>query len=131
LMTLPEGRFNNLLGTTSSGSMPHALCSAPVINIGSGQDQTIHGLVEVVTAAVGYQGETFWDSSKPDGTPQKLLEISTLKSLHWEPTILLPDGVKHLYAWYVNQCWNEDRQVVADGVSEGSLLPRGHNNDHC
>ena len=130
-MTLPDGQFNNLLGTTSGGSTRHAPRSAPLINIGSGQDQTIHGLVEVVTAAVGYQGETFWDSSKPDGTPQKLLEISTLKSLHWEPTILLPDGVKHLYAWYVNQCWNEDRQVVADGVSEGSLLPRGHNNDHC
>jgi GDP-L-fucose synthase len=50
---------------------------------------------------VGFEGEIDWDSSKPDGTPRKLLDVSRLEALGWKPTIALEQGIKSTYEWFV------------------------------
>lgn len=70
------------------------------VNVGSGTDVTIQELAELVARTVGYQGRTAWDASKPDGTPQKLLDISLLRSLGWQPTISLEAGIATTYRWF-------------------------------
>ena len=70
------------------------------INVGVGQDLSIKELAELIQKAVGFQGAIHWDSSKPDGTPRKLLDVSRLKALGWEPTIKLADGIDSTYQWY-------------------------------
>ncbi|PYE20202.1 GDP-L-fucose synthase [Williamsia limnetica] len=70
------------------------------VNVGTGEDQTIAEIANVVADAVGYSGGTTWDSSKPDGTPQKLLDVSTLRSSGWSPSISLADGIASTVAWY-------------------------------
>jgi GDP-L-fucose synthase len=77
-----------------------ALChqeSAPLVNIGCGQDQTIGELASLVAEVVGFQGQIIWDSSKPDGTPRKLLDVSRLFSLGWRPRVGLLQGVARAY----------------------------------
>ena len=71
------------------------------INIGCGKDLTISELVEIIASIVGFGGKIKYDSSKPDGTPRKLLDVSRLKSLGWEPSISLEEGIKLAYGWYV------------------------------
>ena len=73
----------------------------PLINIGCGIDQTIRNITELVGEVVGYGGEVCWDKNKPDGTPQKLLDISQIKRLGWRPKIDLRDGIKSVYKWYL------------------------------
>ena len=73
-----------------------------IINIGWGRDQNILELVEMVSDVVGFKGDIKWDGTKPDGTPQKLLDVSRLASLDWQPTITLKDGIHQVYEWYVN-----------------------------
>jgi GDP-L-fucose synthase len=70
------------------------------INIGCGRDVTIRELAESVAAVVGYKGRIGFDSSKPDGTPRKLLDIDLLRSLGWEPRIGLQGGLAQTYRWY-------------------------------
>jgi GDP-L-fucose synthase len=70
------------------------------LNIGCGQDSTIRELAEAIRAAVGFEGETVWDASKPDGMPRKLLDVSRLSALGWSPRIKLTDGIRHTYDWY-------------------------------
>ena len=72
-----------------------------VINIGWGNDQTIQELAELIAKIVGYQGDIKWDSSKPDGTPQKLLDVSRLTKLGWRAKIELTEGIRQVYRWYV------------------------------
>lgn len=71
-----------------------------IVNIGTGEDVTIHELTELVRSAVGWEGEIVWDSSKPDGTPRKLLDVSKLAGLGWRAQIPLEDGVKETVAWF-------------------------------
>ncbi len=71
------------------------------INVGTGVDCSIAQLAELMAEVVGFQGKIVFDASKPDGTPRKLLDVSRLKSLGWEPQITLPDGLKATYAWFV------------------------------
>ncbi len=73
-----------------------------IINIGTGEDVTIKGLAEMVRDAVGYNGEIVWDTTKPDGTPQKLLDVSKIHALGWHHKIALPDGVAQTYKWFTN-----------------------------
>jgi GDP-L-fucose synthase len=73
------------------------------INVGSGKDIHIRELAEVIQAVVGYEGAVSWDISMPDGTPRKLLDISRLTQLGWQPRISLRDGIKNTYAWYLAQ----------------------------
>jgi GDP-L-fucose synthase len=71
------------------------------INIGVGEDLTIRELAESIQRVVGYRGEIQFDSSKPDGTPRKLLDVTRLHSLGWRAKIPLLEGLEQTYAWYV------------------------------
>lgn len=71
------------------------------INIGSGKDLTIKDLAELIKDIVGFTGEIDWDTSKPDGTPRKLLDASRINSLGWVPTISLSEGISSTYKWFV------------------------------
>jgi GDP-L-fucose synthase len=70
------------------------------VNVGTGTDVTIRELSDMVAAATGYVGEVKWDTSKPDGTPRKLLDVSTLMNSGWQPRISLSDGIASTVAWY-------------------------------
>jgi GDP-L-fucose synthase len=70
------------------------------LNVGSGEDLSIRNLAEKVAAAAGFSGEIEWDSSKPDGTPKKVLDVSRIKALGWKPTITLDEGIASTIAWY-------------------------------
>jgi GDP-L-fucose synthase len=70
------------------------------INIGTGEDVSIAELADLVRTAVGFAGRITYDSSKPDGTPRKLLDVSRLKALDWAPKISLADGIASTYAWF-------------------------------
>lgn len=72
-----------------------------IVNIGTGEDVTIKELAELIRDTVGYKGELDWDTSKPDGTPRKLLDVSRLHGLGWKHKISLPEGVKDTYNWYL------------------------------
>ena len=73
-----------------------------IINIGWGRDQTILELAQMVSKEVGFTGDVKWDGAKPDGTPQKLLDVSRLSKLGWQPTITLKEGIREVYQWYLN-----------------------------
>ena len=70
------------------------------INVGTGEDLTIFDLAHTVANVVGYEGDLLWDTSKPDGTPRKLLDVTRLRSLGWDPRIGLVDGIRSTYDWY-------------------------------
>ncbi len=70
------------------------------VNVGSGEDLSILSLAELVAETVGFEGDIKTDSSKPDGTPRKLMSIDYLKSLGWKPEIPLSEGLAHTYRWY-------------------------------
>ena len=69
-------------------------------NVGTGCDVTISELAKMVQETVGHKGEIFWDTSKPDGTPRKLLDCSRLNDLGWESKISLQDGLREVNKWY-------------------------------
>ena len=71
------------------------------INIGYGCDVSIAELAEMVRDVVGYKGEIYFDTTKPDGTFQKLMDSSKIFSLGWKPKIALKDGIKQTYEWYI------------------------------
>jgi len=73
------------------------------INVGSGKDIHIAELAEVVQEVVDYEGAVSWNTSMPDGTPRKLLDISRLTQLGWKPRISLSQGIKSTYKWYLAQ----------------------------
>jgi GDP-L-fucose synthase len=73
------------------------------LNVGCGVDITIKELAETVARVVGFKGTLEWDSSKPDGTPQKLLDTSKINQLGWTPVIDLEDGIRDTYNWYLDQ----------------------------
>lgn len=70
------------------------------VNVGSGSDLTIREIADTIAAAVGFTGETHWDSTKPDGTPQKLLDVSKIVSVGWRPQIDLVEGIARTISWY-------------------------------
>jgi GDP-L-fucose synthase len=72
----------------------------PIVNVGWGQDVTIRELAEIVLATVGYHSRLIFDSTKPDGTPRKLLDVSRLTNLGWKARIPLKSGIEQTYAWF-------------------------------
>jgi GDP-L-fucose synthase len=70
------------------------------LNIGTGEDLSIKALAGIVAKSAGFTGEIEWDSSKPDGTPRKVLDVSRIKALGWKPTITLEAGITSTIAWY-------------------------------
>lgn len=76
--------------------------SAETINVGVGEDLSISDLANLVAQTVGFEGTLVQDRTKPDGTPQKLLDVSRLKALGWEASIDLPQGIASTYDWYLS-----------------------------
>lgn len=81
------------------------------INVGTGTDVTIRELAETVRDIVGFPGEILWDTSKPDGTPRKLLDVSRLHELGWHHSIELADGIRSTYQWYLDDYDHSRDQV--------------------
>ncbi|KXS43220.1 MAG: GDP-L-fucose synthase [Candidatus Frackibacter sp. T328-2] len=78
-----------------------------IVNIGVGKDISIQELAELIKKIVGFKGEITNDTSKPDGTPRKLLDVSRLNSLGWEAQINLKEGIGQTYEWYLDNCLEE------------------------
>ncbi|WP_225753655.1 GDP-L-fucose synthase [Actinotalea sp. Marseille-Q4924] len=70
------------------------------VNVGTGEDVTIRELAETVAEAVGYDGRIEWDTTKPDGTPRKLLDVSLLRGSGWSPRVTLEEGIRSTVEWY-------------------------------
>ena len=85
----------------------HINQTEPIINIGSGKDISIRNLAQLVCEIVGFDGETIWDSSKPDGTPRKLLNVDLATKLGWKASISLEKGIQQTYAWFVREYWEK------------------------
>lgn len=71
-----------------------------VVNIGWGEDVTIRELAELIVSVIGYTGKLVFDTGKPDGSPRKLLDVTRLRALGWQPKILLREGVEATYRWF-------------------------------
>ena len=93
LMNLPEEIFSSLLTLHSSPAL---------INIGTGEEVTIRDLAQLVKEVTGFSGELAFDTSKPDGTPRKLCDVSRLHSLGWRHKIGLQEGLREVYKWFLN-----------------------------
>ncbi len=92
LMNLPDASYSALLGGDEA---------PPLINIGSGRDQTIRELAEMTREVVGFEGEIEWDASKPDGTPKKLLDVGRLTALGWRAKAELREGIALAYGQFL------------------------------
>jgi len=75
--------------------------SPEIVNVGVGQDVTVRALAETIRDILGYRGELVFDSTKPDGTPRKLLDVSRIHALGWKARIPLAEGIRQTYAWYL------------------------------
>ena len=97
LMNLPDEAFDTVLSHFNE---------PPLINVGCGQDLTIHELAELVRTLVKFPGRIEWDTNKPDGTPRKLLDIARLSALGWKPHVSLEGGIGRAYKDFM------DRNIV-------------------
>lgn len=88
LLNLPDSQYDELL---------HCSVSGPLVNVGYGKDISIKELVELLCRIVDYKGEVRWDSSKPDGTPKKLLNTDKINKTGWQPKLILADELKKIY----------------------------------
>jgi GDP-L-fucose synthase len=75
--------------------------SPEIINVGCGEDVTIRQLAELICEVVGFDGKLVWDKTKPDGTPRKLLDVTRIRALGWQPTIPLRKGIAQTYEWFL------------------------------
>ena len=91
LMDLPDKEFSVLVSDSVT----------PLVNIGFGSDVSIRELAELVREIVGYTGLLEFDTGRPDGTPQKLLDVSRMKSLGWQAGTTLADGIDRTYTWFL------------------------------
>jgi GDP-L-fucose synthase len=78
--------------------------SPEIVNVGWGEDISVRELAELICEVVGFHGKLAWDSTKPDGTPRKLLDITKLRNLGWQPTISLRQGIASAYDWFLKNC---------------------------
>ena len=96
LMQLPDAEFDALVHPApTDASLP------PLINIGCGEDQTVRELAEMVAAIIGFKGKFVFDTSKPDGTPRKLLDVTRIHRFGWRPKISLREGIGLAYRTYL------------------------------
>ncbi len=84
-----------------SGAAPNLRPETGLLNVGTGEDQTIRELADLVREVVGFEGEIVWDETRPDGTPRKLLDVSRLNRLGWKPAISLRAGIEATYRDYL------------------------------
>jgi GDP-L-fucose synthase len=92
LMNLPESELDVMI---TDRQLP------PLINVGWGEDLTIRALSELIASVVGFEGALIFDSSKPDGTPRKLLDIGRIRSMGWQPRVSLREGLVMTYQRFV------------------------------
>jgi GDP-L-fucose synthase len=97
LMNLPDETFVPLLGQDRNDGLP------PLMNIGVGHDLTIRELAETVMEVVGYRGTIEFDSSKPDGTPRKLMDVGRLNGMGWQPRMPMKQGLEQAYADFLGR----------------------------
>src|SRR5664280_2429041 len=88
------------------------------INVGVGGDVSIRDLAALVARVVGYDGAVRWDTSRPDGTPRKLLNVSRIAALGWRAEIDLQDGIRSTYDWYRRQEQRHDEEAQLAGRSQ-------------
>ncbi len=93
--------FNDIIKNQYSSSHQKAEIKNTHINIGIGKDLTIRELAEIVKGITGFAGTVLWDKNKPDGTMQKMLDVSKLNALGWKSKINLEDGIKSVYQMYI------------------------------
>ena len=75
--------------------------SGEIVNVGTGREITIRDLARIIQQAIGFEGRLVQDTSKPDGTPRKLLDVSRLSALGWQSSIPIEDGIRRTYEWYL------------------------------
>jgi GDP-L-fucose synthase len=95
LMNLPDERYTPLLGSDESVS---GRFEPPLVNIGVGEDIAIAELAALVQRVVGFEGRIVFDTSKPDGTPRKLMDVARLRGAGWQARTALNDGLRSAYA---------------------------------
>ena len=117
LMNLPEDRYTALLGSDESVT---GRFEPPLVNIGGGEDVTIADLAALVARVVGYTGRIVYDTSKPDGTPRKLMDVGLLNQAGWRATTALPDGLKIAYAEFVRR-----ESGLAEATTTGGAVAAG------
>ncbi len=93
LLNLPEEVYDSLLGADE----------APLVNVGTGEDITIRELAELVARVLDFDCQLVFDTSKQDGTPQKLLDVSRIHALGWKATVSLEEGIRRTYAFFQSQ----------------------------
>jgi GDP-L-fucose synthase len=98
LMNLPDERFAGLLGSDEART---GVFLPPLVNVGVGEDLSIAELAGLIGDVVGFSGEIRYDAGKPDGTPRKLLDVSRLAALGWQPRTSLVEGLRQAYAEFV------------------------------
>ena len=86
---------------TNGGAAPNLRPETCLLNVGTGEDQTIRELADLVRSVVGFDGDIHWDATRPDGTPRKLLDVSRLRRLGWRPAIPLRKGIEATYRAYL------------------------------
>jgi GDP-L-fucose synthase len=91
-MDLPEAKYQSLVTSHQSPAL---------INIGTGEEVSIRELALLIKKVVGFEGELIFDSSRPDGTPRKLCDVTRIHDLGWRHLIGLEEGLKETYRWYV------------------------------
>jgi len=94
LMNLPDQEYESLLGSDESQT---SRFEPPLINIGVGEDVSIHALARAISDVTGFAGEIVFDHTKPDGTPRKLMDSSNLYRMGWKPRVSLDDGLRRSY----------------------------------
>jgi GDP-L-fucose synthase len=93
LLNLPEAIYDPLVGVND----------APLINVGTGEDITIRELAELVARVLDFDCQLAFDTSKQDGTPQKLLDVSRIRGLGWSAKVSLEEGIRRTYAFFQSQ----------------------------
>ena len=85
----------------------------PPVNVGTGEDMTIRELVDTIAKVIGYRGKLVFDTSKPDGTPRKLLNVSRLNALGWHYSTPLEEGLRHMYEWFLDHVASQPLKASA------------------
>ena len=99
LMNLDDDKYTSLLGSDESKT---GRFEPPLVNVGVGEDITIRELAEMVGKVVGFEGDLVFDTTKPDGTPRKLMDVSRLKSIGWEAKTSLETGLRNAYQDFIS-----------------------------
>ncbi|MBL8470080.1 GDP-L-fucose synthase family protein [Methyloversatilis discipulorum] len=100
LMNLPDDRYTSLLGSDESKT---GRFEPPLVNVGVGEDVTIKELAGLVGKVVGFDGELVFDTTKPDGTPRKLMDVSRLNGMGWQAATTLLSGLANAYRDFTRQ----------------------------